>query len=181
MIIPNKSTIAEEEIEVPYGRQVRDSGSTAIDDRERSHEHDTDGEHDRISPGIGLSGLSARFKQDDDESAGGARSGSTAGDDYFDKMSFGRASVASDRSTSKMAGDDEDRLRRDYEYKIATMQNRIATLERDLENADDARKRAADGESRVRRMEEELMEFRKVNSGFFLFPVGDRVDFDCFV
>jgi hypothetical protein len=26
MIIPNKSTIAEEDIEVPYGRKVRESG-----------------------------------------------------------------------------------------------------------------------------------------------------------
>ena len=29
MIIPNKSTIAEEDIEVPYGRDARESGSTA--------------------------------------------------------------------------------------------------------------------------------------------------------
>jgi hypothetical protein len=164
MIIPNKSTIAEEEIEVPYGRQVRDSGSTAMDDRERSQERDTDGEHDVMSPAIGLSGLSARFKQDDDDTSGGVRSGSTmGGDDYYDKISFGRVSVASDRSTSKMGGDDEDRLRREYEFKIATMQNRIAGLERDLENVDERRKITADGEARVKQMEEELIEFRKVS------------------
>jgi hypothetical protein len=42
MIIPNKSTIAEEEIEVPYGREVRESGGTAVDDRQRDRGMDVD-------------------------------------------------------------------------------------------------------------------------------------------
>jgi len=158
MVIPNKSTIAEEEIEVPYGRQVRDSSSTAMDERDRSRERDTDGESSALSPPMGLtglSGLSARFKTDDDEPR-------NSGDDYFEKMSYGRASVASDRSNSKMGGgEDGDKLRRDYEFKIATMQSRIAGLERDLENADERHKSSKDEGARVRQLEEELSEFRR--------------------
>lgn len=158
MVIPNKSTIAEEEIEVPYGRQVRDSSSTAMDERDRSRERDTDGESSAMSPPMGLtglSGLSARFKTDDDEPR-------NSGDDYFEKMSYGRASVTSDRSNSKMGGgEDGDRLRRDYEFKIATMQSKIAGLERELENADERHQSSKDEGARVRQLEEELSEFRR--------------------
>ena len=78
-------------------------------------------------------------------------------------MSFGWASVASDRSvrysgivrsgstggvgggssgntrTSKMGGSVEDMegVRRNYEFKIATMQGRIGTLEWELEDAEE--------------------------------------------
>lgn len=188
MIIPNKSTIAEEEIEVPYGREARDSSSTAIDDRERdrqgerSKESDIDGEGDLGRPrsppsssALGdLSGLTARLQAVDvDDDDGAARSG----EDYFDKMSFGRASVASDRSTgaagigSRMLsggrvslGDENEKLRRDYEFKIATMQNRIATLERDVGDANLNEQRWQESEERLRSVEGELEEFRRVRA-----------------
>ncbi|CAL1711181.1 unnamed protein product [Somion occarium] len=185
MIIPNKSTIAEEEIEVPYGREVRDSTGTAVDergrDRDRTSQRDqsrdlsrgTDTDADGDEPGIGgLSGLSARLQQvegDDDEGAlSGA--GARSGDDYYEKMSFGRASVASDRSAggtrnyggrSSVAAEDQERIRRDYEYKIATMQTRITTLERDLEDSQHREQKAAESEQRVRQMEGELEELRQ--------------------
>lgn len=178
MIIPNKSTIAEEEIEVPYGREVRDSTGTAVDDRdrrdrsnERSREDDTDadGDDDRIG-GLGglagLSGLSARLQQqaEAEEEAGGARS-----DDYYEKMSFGRASVTSDRPgssssrpgrTSAAGGENHEQIRRDYEFKIATMQSRITGLERDLEDSQLREQKAAESEDRVRALEVELEELR---------------------
>lgn len=112
MIIPNKSTIAEEDIEVPYGREVRDSTGTAVDERERSRE-DTDAEQDEVglrsppSGGLGgLSGLTARLAdaEEEDEGAMSGGGGARSGDDYFDKMSFGRASVASDRSAGARMG-----------------------------------------------------------------------------
>jgi cell division septum initiation protein DivIVA len=53
------------------------------------------------------------------------------------------------------AGDEQERLRRDYEFKIATMQNRITGLERDLEQ------RELDTQQTVHRLEEELDGFRK--------------------
>ncbi|EMD33042.1 hypothetical protein CERSUDRAFT_126237 [Gelatoporia subvermispora B] len=188
MVIPNKSTIAEEDIEVPYGREVRESGSTAIDDRDRARgpgrETDTDdGELSPRSPSpgglaglAGLSALSARLQADADDEDGAGRSG----EDYFDKMSFGRASVASDRSTGVAAigarmlgggrvsvgggggGEDSERLRRDYEFKIATMQQRITGLEREVEDTQQREQKWAESEERVRALEDELEELRRV-------------------
>ena len=170
MIIPNKSTIAEEEIEVPYGRQIRDSSSTAMmDDGDR--DGNTDGEQG-LSPMVGgLNGLSARLKQVDEEDSPPVRNGvPSSGEEYFDRLSYGRASVASDRSVTKAAGEEEERIRREYEYKIATMQNKIAGLERDLEDAGEKERNNADGNARAARLEQELDEFRKVSLSVVLAP-----------
>jgi protein SPA2 len=59
-----------------------------------------------------------------------------------------------------MNGEDQEKMRRDYEYKIATMQSRIQGLELDLRNAEDQGRRM--GEERVRQMEEELDSLRRV-------------------
>ncbi|KAI0629097.1 hypothetical protein C8Q77DRAFT_1145039 [Trametes polyzona] len=193
MIIPNKSTIAEEDIEVPYGRDPRDSSSTAIDrdrDRTRSVERrpgptsDSEREADfspRSPPtgGLGgLSGLSARLQasaEGDEDEGTGARSN----DDYYDRMSYGRQSAASDRSAgatgigsrmlnggggggrTSVAGEEAERMRREYEFKIATMQTRITGLERDLEDVQEREQKWLDGEQRVRAMEQELEELRR--------------------
>lgn len=160
VIIPNKSTIAEEEIEVPYGRQIRDSSSTAmLDDGDRDRQ--TDGELESSPMVGGLNGLSARLKQVDEEDNPPTRNGvPSTGEDYFDRMSYGRASVASDRSISKIHGEEEEKIRREYEYKIATMQNKIAGLERDLEDAGENGRSNADGNARAALMEQELNEFK---------------------
>ncbi|KAF9228291.1 hypothetical protein BS17DRAFT_773424 [Gyrodon lividus] len=179
MIIPNKSTITEEDIEVPYGREeVRDSSGTTVDDRGRVGDGDgyggTEGEHEHESTSMGgLNGLSARLRSQvvsgdaiDDDDGGGARSG----DDYFDKVSLGRASVTSDRSAagaSRMVGgrvsvgDDHERLRREYEFKIATMQNRIMTLERDLGNAEKREQELRESQQRTKLLEGEIDGFRR--------------------
>jgi len=193
MIIPNKSTIEEEYIEVPYGRDVRESGSTTIDERDRSRDMSggilTDGEPDSASdypssslglrsPPAGLNGLSARLKgvdDDDDDEGVISGAGGKSGDDYYDKISFGRGSAASDRSTgatgitSRMATgrasvtEDQEKMRRDYEYKIATMQTQITNLQRDLGDAGERDRKWQDGEARVRQMEEELVGLRRVS------------------
>ncbi|KAF8839446.1 hypothetical protein BDN67DRAFT_953449 [Paxillus ammoniavirescens] len=179
MIIPNKSTIAEEDIEVPYGREeVRDSSGTAVDDRGRDGDGDgfggTEGEHEHESASMGgLSGLSARLRSQvmgdvmDDDDGGGARSG----DDYFDKVSLGRASVTSDRSAagaSRMMGgrasglgDEHERLRREYEFKIATMQSRIVTLERDHGNTEQREQELRESQQRIKLLEGEIDGFRR--------------------
>ena len=172
MIIPNKSTIAEEEIEVPYGREVRESGSTARDrereraprgsraDEDRSDYGEDEGEENG-RPG-GLAALSARLQAvgDEDEEAG------RSGEDYFDKMSMGRASAASDRSFARGGRNSvgaEEELRREYEYKIATMQQRITGLEREVEESREKERVWAKGEERVRAVEDELRELRHVS------------------
>ncbi|KIK09299.1 hypothetical protein K443DRAFT_83444 [Laccaria amethystina LaAM-08-1] len=186
MIIPNKSTMEEEYIEVPYGRDGRESGSTTIDERERGIEMHRDGamgldEPDSASdypstlsprsPPAGLSGLSARLNGVDDDDDDPAGPGNKSGDDYYDK--YGRSSVNSDRSAgtnsiaSRMMGgrasvsDDQEKIRRDYEFKIATMQTQITNLQRDLGDAAESERKLKDGEARVRQMEDELSTFRR--------------------
>ncbi|EGO26492.1 hypothetical protein SERLADRAFT_463619 [Serpula lacrymans var. lacrymans S7.9] len=186
MIIPNKSTIAEEDIEVPYGREIRDSAGTAVDERDKSQERSreldmdgvTDGERENgeyansRSPLGGLNGLSARLRgvDVDEDDNGGARSG----EDYFDKVSLGRTSITSDRSAGasgmgsrlfsgrmSVGGEEHERLRRDYEYKIATMQSRITSLERDLGNSEGREQQLLDSQERVKQLEEDLDGFRR--------------------
>lgn len=190
VVIPNKSTIAEEKIEVPYGREddavdTQASESTVIGD-------DNDGDQDRDDPrgmdsasvgfksptsstgGVGaLSALSAmgkfpasRKRESDDDTAP-TRSDS----DYYEKT-FGRISVSSERqgrSSSRVrklsnAGEG-DRLRRDYELKIATMQSRITGLEGDVA---DVATRKAESDDHVRKLTSELEKFRSVS--VFLLP-----------
>ncbi|KAJ7128977.1 hypothetical protein C8R43DRAFT_1026667 [Mycena crocata] len=160
MIVPNKSTIEEEYIEVPYGREARESGTSTLDDRDRSREVEADPEPPDTasdypmspqSPAGGLSGLSARLLKDDNE-------------DAYDN--FGRASASSDRdreqTTMRNIGrpneEEQDKLRRDYEFRIATMQTQLTTLQRER---DDMGERERDGEARVRQMEEELSTVRR--------------------
>ena len=181
MIIPNKSTMEEEYIDIPYGRDGRESGVTTLDERERAAEMSRD-ELDSASeypspmssrsPLVGLGGLSARLKgvEDDDELVTGNKSS----DDVYDK--YGRSSVESSRSTGTNAPnariinvrtnapEEQENLRRDYEYKVATMQTQIISLQRDLrDNAEHERKRK-ESESKVRQLEEELAGMRQVRS-----------------
>jgi hypothetical protein len=145
IIIPNKSTIAEEDIEVPYGR---------------SESVPEDGEPDEVEGGLG--GLARRLAQDPDTD-GGARS-----DDYYDKISFGRISVASDRSArggraSAAPNEDGEKMRRDYEFRIATMQSRIASLEREVEDGDVRTHQLKLSDQRIKQLEDDLDKFRRVS------------------
>lgn len=199
MIVPIKSTIAEEEIQVPYGREARDSGSTMMEEdgdrsRDRSRDPLTDAEPDSASeylsprsPLVGLSGLSARLKDVDDEDDDGPMSPQgRSGDEYYDK--YGRSSVQSDRSggatgigarmmrASAGGGDDQEKMRRDYEFKIATMQTQISTLQRDLGDTEERERKWNEGEVRVRQMEEELLDLRRVSACLF----SDVVEYSMF-
>ncbi|KAH9846302.1 hypothetical protein C2E23DRAFT_598812 [Lenzites betulinus] len=111
MIIPHKSTIAEEDIASPYGRDVRGSSSTVIErdrGRDRSidrggrgtRDSEREGELSPRSPPVGglggVSGLSGRLQAADGEEDEGP--GGRSGDDSYDRMSYRRQSAASDRS-----------------------------------------------------------------------------------
>jgi hypothetical protein len=161
IIIPNKSTIAEEDIEVPYGRS-------------ESVPEDGDGETDEVEGG--LSSLARRLGQDPDTDGGGRS------DDYFDKMSFGRGSVASDRSArvgggrvSAAINEDHEKMRREYEFRIATMQSRIAVLERAIEDGDLRERQLEQSDQRVKQLEEELDKFRRVCFVFTLSILGSSL------
>ncbi|KAK2464198.1 hypothetical protein APHAL10511_003655 [Amanita phalloides] len=185
MIIPTKSTIEEEYIEVPYGRELRESNGLDERDGSRDTGRDpgtgsalTDGEPDSASdypspmsprsPPAGLSGLSARLKvmEDEDDEAAASRNG----DDYIDK--FGRASTNSERSANGTTGsrtfqgrtnlvEEQEKLRREYEYKIATLQGQISTLQRDAGDIAARDRRLKESEARVKQLEDELAGFRR--------------------
>ena len=144
-----------------------------MDDGDR--DRNTDGEQESSPMVGGLNGLSARLKQVDEEDSLPTRNGvPSAGEDYFDRVSYGRTSVASDRSASKVPGEEEEKIRREYEYKIATMQNRITGLERDLEDADEKGRNNADGNARAAQLEQELSEFRKVRLTSYRFSCSSK-------
>ncbi len=183
VIIPNKSTMEEEYIDIPYGREGRDSGVTTIDDRVGDGGRDTGNESEppdtasdypspmtSRSPPAGLMGLSARLKEVEieDDSAAGNRSG----DELYDK--YGRSSVDSTRSAgggmgarlmraSTTAADEREKMRRDYEFKIATMQSQITSMQRDLDESAEHEKRRRESEARVRQLDEELAGLRQVS------------------
>ncbi|KAG2015810.1 hypothetical protein CC2G_009047 [Coprinopsis cinerea AmutBmut pab1-1] len=171
MIIPIKSTMEEEYIEVPYGRETRESSGTLdtpgpeARDALLAEDSASDYPMSPRSPPGGLSGLSARLKMDDEEDDGPA-AGNKSGDDYFDK--YGRSSVNSDRSASgrgfggrASVGGDADKIRRDYEYKIATMQTQITNLQREVDDAKNRELQWADAQSRVDQLENELDSVRR--------------------
>jgi protein SPA2 len=178
VIIPNKSTITEEEIEVPYGRDpARESTSTALDDGVPTELEPPDSASDypspmspRSPPVTGLNALGARLMAQDSEPEN-----EKSADDYYDK--YGRAaSAASDRSGmgSRMANlgnssssrngpsEDTEQMRKDYEFKIANMQTQIATLERKLGDAEETEKKWREGEAKARQLEEDLAGLRRV-------------------
>ncbi|EJT96676.1 hypothetical protein DACRYDRAFT_102761 [Dacryopinax primogenitus] len=189
VVNPMKSTMAEEEIEVPYGRDDAEdrpgSSASASDERDPyrgerllvDEEEEEEGNRSPILTGPstatlregGLSALAGGFGVREYENApdkvarAGARGESDrvrvelpddAGDDgdgdgdeastasrgvseFYDKMSFGRVSVASSggvghRKTGEREGVEVEKLRREYELKIATMNNRIQSLEAEL-------------------------------------------------
>lgn len=153
----------------------------------------TDGEPDSASeypspasprsPPAGLSGLSARLMKgmEEDEDDGGP--GGRSGDDYYDKMSFGRASVNSDRDRGVGGGgtrmpsgrasvaEDQEKMRREYEYKIATMQTQITTLQRDAGDANEKDRKLKESEARLRQLEDEAGNMRRVS----IFPYSSQI------
>ena len=142
IIIPDKSTIAEEDIEVPYRRS-------------ESTPEDGDGKTDEVEDGLGA--LAGRLSQDPDTDGG------TRSDDYYDKISFGRASVASHRSARVVTGrvsaapnEDSEKVGRDYEFRIAKVQSRIVTLGREIEDGDVRARQLEQSDQRIKQLEMSL-------------------------
>jgi hypothetical protein len=174
MIIPAKSTIEEEDIKIPYGQDKRESSSTTMDERSTEHFRDmsgnTDGDLDSASeypsprspqsPPAGLGGLAARLRNVEDDDDGVSTGGKSGGEEYH-----GRTSMNSDRSGSGMRmvvgrgglSEDQERIKRDYEFKIATMQKQMANLTKELEGARAANERRNnEDEERLQSKTEEL-------------------------
>jgi len=177
MVIPNKSTIAEEEIKVPYGEEDDPRNSRLVlEEKDDEPFEDLDAEDSvstdfksPVSPPGGLGGLSALSaigsrqiepsrESDDDHVTGRSDS------DYYERT-LGRPSSSSDRSgrtgnvkTRPSNAIDEEKLRRDYELRIAAMQKRINSLETTVT---DSNARKVESEDQVRQLTSELELLRK--------------------
>ena len=185
IIVPNKSTIEEEYIDIPYGREGRDSGfgerngnGTGVDDAPDSAS-DYPSPISTRSPPAGLGGLAARLRREDDDDD--IPPANTSGDDPFDKYS--RTIGESSRSltegavhASRVVGgrtsvtEDTEKLKSEYEYKISTMQSQISDLRRDLGHAAEAEKSYRESEKRIKQLEEELAGVRQVRFSFVSEP-----------
>ncbi|KAG8967131.1 component of the polarisome, partial [Tulasnella sp. 427] len=157
VVIPNKSTIAEEEIKVPYGTDGDDSqdydGSDASPVRPTPNRSGSQG-----YGSLGTSLLNGPLSPTTDD-----------GREFYDRMSLGAASVISNGGGA-MKGREEreaaEQMRSEYEFKIATMQNRIATLENqvasggDPKESQDLKDRLEQQASRMKTLERELDDAR---------------------
>jgi hypothetical protein len=54
-------------------------------------------------------------------------------------------------------------MRRDYEFRIATMQSRIASLERGIEDSDVRARQLEQSDQRINQLEDDLDKFRRVS------------------
>ncbi|KAI0031844.1 hypothetical protein K488DRAFT_78811 [Vararia minispora EC-137] len=161
IIIPAKSTIAEEEIEMPFARRGRDE----VDEGDQNQdENSAFGTSVRRLGSLSVDRSMGSSSDDDDDR------------EYFDKLSTGRGSVASERGMRSGsdrdrggrvsgAGSDGERMRREYEFRIATMQSKIVSLEREAEERtrvlEDYRRRADDEVAERARSTEETTRLRE--------------------
>ncbi|OSX57529.1 hypothetical protein POSPLADRAFT_1061762 [Postia placenta MAD-698-R-SB12] len=100
-------------------------------------------------------------------------------------MSYGHASVTSDRSNgaagvgaqlmdwrASIAVEGSKRMQRNYEYKIATLHSRVATLEREVEDGREREQKWVEGEAweRAREKEAEALQTRVDNDELRILP-----------
>ncbi|KAJ7928520.1 hypothetical protein B0H13DRAFT_2652973 [Mycena leptocephala] len=156
MIIPNKSTIEEEYIEVPYGREARESGVSTLDDRDRGDAlpdpPDTASDYPsarRLPRGVLVASARACSRTTTTTTMGGA-------------MPLIGTAIATETGTGPgharpgahpgggRGGDGQDPTR-----------TQISTLQREREDADERERGWMDSEARVRQMEEELSTVRR--------------------
>ncbi|KAL7412917.1 hypothetical protein BDY24DRAFT_391588 [Mrakia frigida] len=125
-IVPNKSTIAEEDIQVPYARDSHPSSSSPPPTETLG------------SPNLG----------------GGSETGGGGGE-YYDRMSFGSATSRARGNTGAGGGGNWDRereeLKREYEYRIANLTGKLGVLEGGVESAKEAEGREREGRERAER------------------------------
>ena len=150
VVVPLKSRMREEEIEVPY---ARDSGLT--DDRPLSGEsvhRDSRGSsiHDAKTPRQDLPPNDVLSPQTADDR------------NYFDRMSFSSNVTSKSRAPPVASGWDDEReqkIRSDYEFRIAALERRanVAETERD-----DAKKRETEEKERRKEWEDEVRGLKEV-------------------
>lgn len=152
VVVPNKSRMREEEIEVPYARESRlIEGRDGRDGRRSSSRASRISKDSRasIGPSVSVAGrqldTTSPVLTDDKE--------------YYDRMSF--SSQVTSRSKAPPTGWDEDReqkIRAEYEFRVAGLERRalVAESERDEARRGEAaeREKRQDWEDEARGLKE---------------------------
>jgi hypothetical protein len=149
MVVPNKSRMREEEIEVPYARdsQIMDEPRSQSRNSNRPGSRSSY-QDDRRTP---LGG-----RQD----SGDVMSPASADDkEYYDRMSF--SSNLTSRSKPGVGGSgNDDKIRSEYELKIAGLERRLAATERER---DEAKRSEVFEAERRREIEDEVRGLKEVS------------------
>lgn len=150
MVVPNKSRMREEEIEVPYARDSQIMDEPRSESRASSRpESRSSYQPERRTP-LGTRQLS-----------GDVLSPATPDDrEYYDRMSF--SSNVTSKSKPGPTGWDDDReqkIRSEYELKIAGLERRLAVAESER---DEARRSEPFEAERRRELEDEVRGLKEV-------------------
>jgi len=146
VVVPNKSRLREEEIEVPYARdsqvmEVRRSSSRADSRSSLGRESQTSSIHDR-----------ARTPRDNRLDPMETLSPVTPDDrEYYDRMSFSSNVTNKSKQAGQATGRNDEReqkIRAEYEFRIAGLERRTAMAEAERDEA-----RRTEGGERDRRKE----------------------------
>lgn len=157
VVVPNKSRLREEEIEVPYARDsqlmdTRRASSQAESRNSIGRESQTSSIHDR-----------ARTPRDHRGDPMETLSPAATDDrEYYDRMSFSSNLTNKSKQAGLVTGWDEDReqkIRAEYEFRIAGLERRTAMAEAEREEA----RRSEVGErDRRKEWEEEVRGLKEV-------------------
>ena len=137
VVVPNKSRLREEEIEVPYARESRHDEQSEI-----SRESYDEG-RDRSRTANDQSEVMSPVLTDDR--------------DYFDRMSFG--SNLTSKSKPHPGEDRESKIRAEYEFKIAGLERRANAAESER---DEAKRILAMEKDRRKEWEDEVRGLKEV-------------------
>lgn len=154
LVVPNKSRMREEEIEVPYARDSMVMDEPRAQSRSSSRPESRTSYQDHR-------GTSSAMRQDSAD----VMSPALADDrEYYDRMSFSSNVNNKSKIPAGPGGYDEkeQKIRSDYELKIAGLERRIQAAERDR---DEARRQEAFEAERRREMEDELRGMKEVSFG----------------
>lgn len=155
MIVPNKSRMREEEIEVPYARDSQVMDEPRVQSR-ASNRPGSRGSYqdDRRTP------LGTR------QDSGDVLSPNSADDrEYYDRMSFS-SNVTSKSKPGPTGWDDEkeQKIRSEYELRIAGLERRLGVAETER---DEAKRTEAFASERRRELEDEVRGLKEVREMCF--------------
>ncbi|WVF65977.1 hypothetical protein IAT40_000715 [Kwoniella sp. CBS 6097] len=150
VVVPNKSRLREEDIEVPYARdsQIMDNSNS----NNLRHSRSSSRAESRSSLG-GKSRTSIPERERTPRPDEDPVSPAPTADDrvYYDRMSFSSNVTNKSRMVAQQSGWDDDReqkLRAEYEFRIAGLDRRVVSAEKDRDEA-----RRAEATERERRLE----------------------------